>query len=329
MVRALVVGANGDVGSRTCAALLEQGVTVRGSVRDRARGADLAERGVELVEGDLVSDVGLTAALAGVEVVVVTANPVAPRRGDSPRAVGEGLLRLVGDAERAGVRRIVLTSIPVTALDGQVPFARARRRLEERLLDAALEATILRFPPFMGCWLALVGSSIPLRGSPHHTIGRPSPFLRTFRRATATLVEDRGVLLAPGSAGLRHAFISEDDVATEVSAAVVAEASPASPMEIGGPEVLSWRQVADVYGELLGRRVRVLSTPAAVYAALSKVMRVAGEVPADTMTLNRYLAAADTVWPPGGGVLPPEQLTTVRDYLVAKLALPEELPTVA
>jgi uncharacterized protein YbjT (DUF2867 family) len=328
-MRTLVVGANGDVGSRTCAALLARGVTVRGSVRDLRRGADLADRGVELVEADLVSDAGLATALPGTDVVVLTANPAAPRRGDSPRAVEDGLVRLVEDAERAGVRRVVLTSFAVSRHDDQVPFARARRRLEERLLAADLEVAILRFPPFMGAWLALAGSSIPLRGSPHGTVGRPSPFLRTFRRATATLVEERGLLLAPGSARLRNAFISEEDVAVEVAAAAVAEQAPAAPVQIGGPEVLTWRQVADTFGALLGRRVRVLATPAPVYAALALVMRVAGEVPSATMALNRYAAGTETVWQPGGGSLLPEQLTTVRDYLVAKLALPADLPTVA
>ena len=44
------------------------------------------------------------------------------------------------------------------------------------------------------------------------------------------------------------------------------------PVEVGGPEVLTWQQVADVYSEVLGRRVRVVTTPGVVFGVLSTVL---------------------------------------------------------
>ncbi|QZY28854.1 SDR family oxidoreductase [Nocardioides coralli] len=327
-MRVLVVGANGDVGSRTCAALLDRGVEVRGSVRELARGDGQAEQGVELVEADLTGSEGWMPALVGVDAVVLTANPVVPRRGDDPREVVAGTSRLIDDIQLAGVRRVVLASVPVGGVDDRVPFIRSRRRLEQRLFESGLETAILRFPPFMGAWLALVGSSIPLRGAMHNTIGRPSPFLQTFRRATGTLVEDRGVMLVPGSPSMRNAFIDEADVALSLAHAATADTAPDAPLEVGGPEVLTWRDVADTYAELLGRRVRILSTPAPVYAGLAALMRPAGVVPAHTMGLNRYLASTEAAYAPGGPGLDPSSMTTVRDYLLTKLAMSPELPEV-
>ena len=327
-MRVLVVGASGDLGSRTCLALLERGLDVRGSVRALDRASDLVGRGVELVLADLVDPDGWTAALAGVDVAVLTANPITPRRGDDPRRVDAGLLWLVAELGRAGVRRVVLPSIPVSAVDDQVPFARERRSLEQRLPGSVPEAAVVRFPPFMGCWLALAGSSIPLRGAAHATIGRPSPFLRTFRRATGRLVEDRGLMLVPGSPRRRNAFIDEADAARALAEAAVATDRPDGPVEVGGPEVLTWRDVADVFARILDRPVRVAATPGPVYAVLQRMTRPVGVVPSDTMALNRYAAALETVWEPGGGLLDPAGLTTVRDYLATRLALPEALPTV-
>ena len=57
----------------------------------------------------------------------------------------------------------------------------AKRDLEKKLLRKASASWVLRLPPFMESWFALVGSSLPLRGEPNATIGRPSPFLRRFR----------------------------------------------------------------------------------------------------------------------------------------------------
>jgi uncharacterized protein YbjT (DUF2867 family) len=81
----LVVGANGQLGSACCRALVAAGHSVRGSVRHPSRAADLD--GVELVTADLGQDPDLDALLSGIEVVVVTANVAAPRAGDDPGGV--------------------------------------------------------------------------------------------------------------------------------------------------------------------------------------------------------------------------------------------------
>jgi uncharacterized protein YbjT (DUF2867 family) len=326
----LVVGANGQLGARCAAELTVRGHAVRGTVRVLERGQGLARIGVEVVQGDLISADGLTKALVGVDTVVLTANPVVPRAGDRPEAVYAGLLRLLDDAAAAGVRRIVFVSIPTTPLDAAVPLARHRRELEDRLRSAGCEHVVLRFPPFMDSWLALVGSSIPLRGEPFATVGRPSPFLRRFRALTGSAIERRGLMLVPGRAGNRNAFIAAHDVAMACAEAVERPDVANQAYDVGGPEVLSWREVAALYEEILRRRVRIVSTPAAVYAAMSSLLTPVAEVPAATMGLNRLLAATQTPWRPGGGgLLDPTTMVTVREFLEAKADLPQALPRVA
>lgn len=330
----LVLGANGQLGSYVCDVLLAEGCPVRGLVRTTTRGRVLADLGVDTVLGDLASPDGLGAqAFDGVTTMVVTANSVVPRAGDDPAAFDAGVGRAIDDAAAAGVSRIVLASVPVTPVDPHVPFVRARRALERRLRETADQSVVLRMPPFMECWLALVGSTVPLRGEPHATIGRPSPFLRRFRAGTATLVERRGLMLVPGSPTHRNAFISTRDVARAVAAAASAEDAAApqhAEVDVAGPEVLSWHEVAAVFGRLLDRRVRILSMPAPGYAAMAHLLAPVAAVPANTMALNRLMASTETPWSPGGGgLLDPGSMTTVEGFLSAKLALPEELPTVA
>ena len=92
----------------------------------------------------------------------------------------------------------------------------------------------------MEVWLALVGSSLPLRGEPHASIGRPSPFLRRFRGFSGSLVEDKGRMLVPGPPTGRHAFIAVADAARACVEATQRSDSSPGPLDVAGPEVLSW-----------------------------------------------------------------------------------------
>lgn len=326
----LVVGANGQLGAACCRALAAEGHTVRGSVRHRSRADGLGLDGVELVLADLTGKVDLEALLAGVEVVVLTANTAVPRAGDDLVRFERGVRDLVRAAGRLGVTRVVLPSLPATDIDAHVPLAAERRRMEDDVRSAVPGSVILRFPPYMECWLALVGSSLPQRGEPNATVGRPSPFLRRFRRATGSMVETRGLMLVPGPTGHRQAFIALPDAVAACVAAVTRADLGGRTIEVGGPEVLSWADVAEIFSRVLGRRVRAVSTPAGVFAVASAVLRPVAAVPSRTMALNRFLGVSETVWEPGGGgVLDPGTMTTVEEFLRTKAALPASLPVVA
>ena len=319
----LVVGANGQLGAACCRALAAEGHLVRGSVRDRSRAGGLDLGGAELVVADLARDPDLDALLHGVDAVVLTANTAAPRAGDDLRSFAEGEEHLVEAAGGHGVQRVVLPSVPVTDVDDRVPLVAERRRLERLVRSAVPGSVVLRFPPFLEVWLALVGSSLPLRGEPNATAGRASPSLRRYRGLTGSMVERRGLMLVPGPTAYRQAFISVDDVAAACAAAVGRTEIGGQTLDVAGPEVLSWAQVADVFSRVLGRRVRAVSTPTAVFAVLAAVLGPVDPVTARTMALNRLAGAAETVWEPGGGgLVDPAGMTTVEQFLTTKAALP-------
>lgn len=317
----LVVGASGQLGTLVVQQLRKQGRPVRALVRS-GRGVD-ALTGAELVHGDLREPAGLDAALDGVEAVVATANAVVPtRRGDSAAALARGYAGLVDRAAAGGVRRFVLASVQPSELDETVPDLRLKRMVERRLAGSGLSHLSVRLAPFTEVWLALVGSSIPDRGEINSTLRRPYPFLARFRRATGRSIEDRGRLVAPGPADRRQAFVSVHDAADVLVAAIDAPLTGA--VDVGGPEVLSWTDVAGEYERVLGRPVRVVSVPAGVFRVARAALAPVAPAAANVMGLNLFMATDDTPWDTASttaalGVGP---LRTVRQVLAEKAALP-------
>jgi uncharacterized protein YbjT (DUF2867 family) len=320
----LVVGATGQVGSLVVRRLRADGVPVRAMVRDPASATDLAATGAELAVADLCRPETLDAALDGATAVVATANAIAPvRPGDTAAALDAGYAELVRRAERSGVSRFVLASVPETGLDERVPVARTKRRTERLLAESGLSWLSLRMPPFTEVWLALVGSELPLRGEDRATLGRAYPTLRRFRRVTGRTVERHGLMLVPGPASARQAFLSVHDAAAGLAAGV-RPGTGEGALDLGGPEALSWTQVAGIYERVLRRRVRVVSQPAAVYAVLSRVLAPVAPSLAGVMALNRLIATSETVWDSveGAQQLGLGPLRTVEEVVREKAALP-------
>ena len=160
----LVVGGSGQLGTALVRQLVAAGKPVRAFVRPMSQYQHLIGEAVDLAFGDL-RDVGsIRAAISGVDVVLANANIIAPRYGDTYEKVeGIGYESLIEEAGQQGVRRFVFASVPMSPMDDQVPQFRAKRQTENALIDSGVPYTILRCAPFMEVWLALPGSSVPLR----------------------------------------------------------------------------------------------------------------------------------------------------------------------
>ena len=323
----LVVGASGQLGTAVVRRLAStlNAERVRAFVRPTSQAEHLRIPHVELAYGDLRNAASVDEACKGVDVVIATANTVAPRGRYSFDSVeGEGYRNLVAAAKNHGVKQIIFMSAPVTRNDDAVPTLRYKRLIEKLIVDSGVRYTIFRGSLFMDDWFALMGSSIPLRGAESATLERPFWFARTFMKGTGHLVERRGIALVAGSGKSRHAFIALDDVAEFIVKAVRKPDALNKVIEIGGPEILSWDDVVTLFSRVLGKRVRTVYAPAAVFRLQQLMLSPFSPAAANLMGMNWTFATADSAYDmssvgPSFGV----RLTTAEQFLRNKLALTE------
>jgi dihydroflavonol-4-reductase len=126
-MKVLVTGATGFLGSWLVRELLEAGHTPRALVRRTSRLDNLTElfsRGAERAEGDVLDAASVRGALSGCDAVIHTAGIPHFSPDDVPnmmRVNVEGVTTVLGEAQRAGVERAVLTSSVAAMGGGVVP----------------------------------------------------------------------------------------------------------------------------------------------------------------------------------------------------------------
>ena len=134
----LVTGIGGFLAGHIALQLLKQGYRVRGSLRSIGTSAatvgllgahtDGQLQNLSLVQADLDSDGGWAAAVEGCDYVIHTASPFPPGYPENENALiqtaRDGALRVLREAHRARVKRVVLTSSVAATNhgDGRAPF---------------------------------------------------------------------------------------------------------------------------------------------------------------------------------------------------------------
>ncbi|GAB4589516.1 SDR family oxidoreductase [Nocardia sp. IFM 10818] len=131
-----VTGASGQLGRLVVEALLKEGATVVAVVRDPAKVADLAERGVDVRQASYDDPAALDRAFAGVDrVLLVSGNEFGSRVAQHTNVVRA--------AERAGVELLAYTSIPKAETNPMI-LAREHRGTEAVLAEASVPTVLLR-----------------------------------------------------------------------------------------------------------------------------------------------------------------------------------------
>jgi hypothetical protein len=96
-------------------------------------------------------------------------------------------------------------------------------------------------------------------------------------------------------------------------------------VHLGGPDSLTWREVAEAYGRVLGVRVRTLRQPLIVYRALSFLARRASPAAVQIFVSQAIAATVDSAYPPDDvRRLLRREPTSVEAFLRQRAALPAD-----
>ncbi len=241
-LRVAVAGGTGFVGGAIAAELHARGesVIVLSHRPDRAR-AHLPDD-VEIRDADVADISSLERALRGVVALVISLafpnSPMeTPRRGHTFEAVdAAGTERLVAAAAAAGVRRIVYISGAGAASDSPRSWFRAKWRAERAVRESGIAYTVIR-----PTWVY---------GPRDVALNR---FLGFAKRLPFVPLTGGGrQLLAP---------VFVDDVARLAADALRADAARDQVFEVGGPDILSMREVIRVALGVAGLRRPLLPAP--------------------------------------------------------------------
>ena len=318
----LVVGGTGELGTAVVRNLLTQGRDV--AVMTRSAGsADRARRmGAVPVTGDLRDPTSLAGICNGVDAVVATANTIVPGRGERavPGALKAGYEELARQAQCAGVRRLVFVSVPRTVIGQGAAEFDDKREVEEILLRHGTPTTVIRPSLFMQSWLPAVGSRLALAGAEHATLERGFWLARFVGATTHRSLDRFSVALVPGDGRARHSFVGVGEVAEAVAASIDL-AGRHDELDVGGPEALSWREVASIHAEVLGKRAVMMRTPTSPLRLGSWLLRPLSPAAASLLAVQRVVARVSTGCSPDTTMSllgrPP---TSVREFLDARLA---------
>lgn len=320
--RFLVVGATGHVGSQVAIRLADMGYDVTALVRQEGSTIRDPHRGkIDYLTGDLYDLASLKRAVVDMDVVISTANGVVPQHqgGDAGR-VNEAAVAFIKISEEAGVKRFVQSSVPTYVNDHRVPELNGKRLIEHALISSQMQSIIIRNPAFMDVFIVFSGFIQAQSRSLHATTKRQYGFGKMWLGMIGNLVEKYGVMIAPGGARHGSPMIATRDVAEMLVRGALYEGGDNLLIESGGPQWLTWQEVADIIARKTGKsKIRIIPLPAWM-ARLNQILAKPFSASiANTFALMSFVADYQPRWTPEQAIntlnLPP--LMTLSEYLDA------------
>ncbi|WP_436923034.1 NAD(P)H-binding protein [Halosimplex amylolyticum] len=250
----LVTGATGFVGGRLVPALREAGHEVRALVRDPS--AYDPQPGVEVVSGDLLEPGTLAPAFEGIDAAFYLVHSMRAG-GDFEERDRAAAGHFADAASAAGVDRVVYLGGLGEDADDLSPHLRSRREVETVLSEGSYDLTTLR--------AAVI-------------VGDGSASFRMVRQ----LVSRLPVMVTPRWVANECQPIAIDDVVAYLVGVLDAPATAGQTYGIGGPDVLTYREMLGRTAEAMGRRRPfVLSVPVLTPNLSSYWVGFVTDVPSD------------------------------------------------
>lgn len=234
MLRILVLGATGFVGSHLVGRLLHGGYSLRLGSRDKSKLQRLAWQRAELVEADVLKPETLPAALEQIDVVYFLVHGMAEGSDFHYREL-MGAHHLAQAAERAGVKRIIYLGA-VCPPQAQSQHLASRTQTGDALRRGAVPVIELRAPVIIG------------PGSAAFEVMRD-------------LVANLPMMITPRWVRSKMAPIALDDLLFYLEALADAEDCDGQIFNATGLDTLSYQEQMQVLARLLGRSIPIIPVP--------------------------------------------------------------------
>jgi uncharacterized protein YbjT (DUF2867 family) len=229
----LVTGANGFIGRLLTKALLSEDVHLRCMVRKPLRSA---ESSIETVRGDLLEPASLPAALAGVDTAYYLVHAMAGGRAGFERRDREAAENFVRAAEKASVRRVIYLGGLGETGDDLSEHLKSRLEVAEILRSGKFATTFLRAAVIMGAG----GASFEM---------------------VKALVERLPIMITPRWVTTLCQPIAVEDVISYLVGCMKDERTAGGTFDIGGPDVITYKEMMERFGRIRGRTLYILPVP--------------------------------------------------------------------
>lgn len=215
----LVTGAAGKTGRAIISALAAKGLPVRAMVHKEAQAETLTRTGVKVVVGDLLSERSVLEAVRGVRQIYHICPNVSPDELTIGRCI-------ISAAEDSRVELFVFHSVLHPQVEA-MPHHWLKMRVEEALFASHLSYTIIQ----------------------------PAAYMQNVT-SELNAIKERGVYRVPYSDDAPFSLVDLNDVAEAAATVLSEEGHVGATYELAGPEIVTPRSIASVFGSLLGSEVR-------------------------------------------------------------------------
>lgn len=229
----LVIGANGFIGRLLQARLLEEGFTVRCMVRGAAPGT---QDGAETVQGDMLDAATLEKVLQGIDTVYYLIHSMAGGRAGFERRDRQAAENFVAAANKAGVRRVIYLGGLGETGDDLSEHLKSRLEVAEILKKGQFATTFLRAAIIIGAG----GASFEM---------------------IKALVERLPLMITPRWVTTKCQPIAVRDVIHYLAGCLTDERTCGRTFDIGGPDVLTYKEMMGRLATLLGQKLTILPVP--------------------------------------------------------------------
>jgi uncharacterized protein YbjT (DUF2867 family) len=273
MRRVLVAGAGGRLGAAVVCELKRRGYPTRSLARDPSRLPEAPTRAHEVFTGDARRPEALRGACDGAGVVVSAMGAsLKLTRTRDPRATFRDVdyfanLNLLTEAQRAGVRKFIYVSLHGAEELRGLAYVDAHEEFVAALSSSGLDYTVIR----------------------------PTGLFYVFEEIYK--MAQRGRVALVGSGAARTNPVHEEDVASECVDAVECGDREVS---VGGPEVYTRREIAELAFSVLGKPPKLVSLPPAFMRAALQPLRLFDQRLYEFFEFGVAVSTRDVVAPPTG-----------------------------